>query len=86
MNTLNLMFMNRFFLSVIFLTVLFLTVSCIENSPSQFGFDSKFNSNSKGLTTMYIGNKSQAVYLNGNLKVESGAVQVWRLNGRNVTV
>lgn len=80
------MFMSRFFQSVIFLTVLFLIVSCIEDSPSQFGFDSKFNSNSKGLTTMYIGNKSLAVYLNGNLKVQSGAVQIMLLNGKNDTI
>lgn len=80
------MFEGRSFQLWIVLTVLFFTVSCVKDSPSLFGFDSSFNSDSIGLTTMYIGNKSTAVYLKGNLIVQSGGVQIMLLNGKNDTI
>lgn len=80
------MFMNRFLQSSFFVLFIFPTVSCEEDLTTRNGFDSTFNSGSHGLTMLHVDNKSETVYLNGNVIVDNGTVQIVLHNQNNDTI
>ncbi len=72
--------MKQIFLILILALHGLLTVSCIDVPAQRLGFNSTFGKNSNGLTIARIGNFTDYVYLEGNVKIEEGIVEIILLN------
>lgn len=70
------------FVSIILLSV----ISCEKHPFDRFGFDSPFNTNSKALVLMHVDNSYDVIYLEGEINLERGGVEVQFINPANDTV
>ncbi len=58
--------------SLFIILILILLCSCEKNPMIRYGFDSRFNKDSRGLSVMAVTNNSGLITLMGTVKIDSG--------------
>ncbi len=66
-----------------FCIILILTISCNDKLITQTGFKATFNENSSGISIIEIKQEMQKVYLNGNVTVNSGELEIQVFDGND---
>lgn len=69
-----------FCLSVVYFILFFVVFACETEEEIRFGFDTKFNEYSHGLSVMNVSSKSHIIHLEGDITLNEGQVLVELVN------